>query len=1277
MTESPIFAHLHLHTEYSLLDGGNRINRLLDRVVDLGMTSVAITDHGNLHGCVEFYHAARKRGIKPILGIEAYVARGDRRNKQATGVRDMGDHLVLLAENEAGWRNLMKLSSDSYLEGFYYKPRMDHETLGQWSDGLIAINGHLGSSIAWHLERFVENEKSEHWDAAVEEARWHAEAFGPSADGQPCFFVELQRNGVAEQDAINPHLIRLARELDLPLVCDNDVHFLGAEDHDVHDTLCCISMQKNKDDPNRLHYPTDIYLKSPEDMSAMFTDLPEVVENAALIGERCNVELDFDVSHVPLVRVNGPDKEPVWNGEDLTDWYKSWCKQFELLPFDELQPGAPARDLVLEECNQTLRQLCRAGLIWRYGVDGITEEITNRCERELRILEDKFISAYFLIVWDFVNWAHQRGIPATARGSGVGTMVGYVLGLSNACPVEHGLLFERFTDPDRTEYPDIDIDICQNGRADVIDYVREKYGHVAQIITFGRLKARAAIKDVSRVHGLPPHEGQRLANLIPNELNIVIEDALDREPELKAEYDSNPTIRKVLDTARALEGHARHAGVHAAGVVIATQPLDTIVPLYRASGTDDTVTQWDGPTCEAAGLLKMDFLGLRTLSTIELARKLISDAFTEEEIVAATNWTNETTSPLDMDRMTYEDQKVFELFRRGDTSGIFQFESGGMRKLLREIKPDRIQDIIAANALYRPGPMDLMDDYCSRKHGRMEVDPVHPVVDELTSETYGIMVYQEQVMQILHGLGDLPLRSAYTLIKAISKKKHDVIDSQRSAFIEGAVAKGVDAKMSEQLFEHILKFAGYGFNKSHSTCYAIIAYQTAWLKTYFPVQYMAALLTFESGAKKTEDWAPYLEDCRHAVFPDSSDAQPHVGIEIKPPDINISQANFTVAWENEERRSNCTGNIRFGIGAIKGVGRTAIDSILGERDENGPFESLHDLCARLSSRTVNRATIEALVQSGAMDSLHGTRKRAAMLAALDDAIAAGQRAASDRAAGQETMFGMFTENETVEEQSTETSLPDVTPWDRLRTLGAEREYLGFHISGHPLESYDALVDAFATSSITGLSELSQDQPVIIAGLISHQRTMVIQRGRQAGQKMAVLTLQDRLASIEGVLFSDAYASNVERMQLNEVVFAEGRIDTSRGETQLIVERIFPAKSALHALVGTLEINLASIADVNDDTDREDRLGSIAHVLRRTNGMDPIEGGNPADVILSLPVEQKIVHMRARRKVVVDEPLLTELRTMLQDEKAIRLRGRRPSVAPRKKRFNAKRQRSED
>ena len=1258
------FAHLHLHTEYSLLDGGNRIDRLMDRVAELGMTSVAITDHGNLCGCVEFYHAARKRGIKPILGIEAYVAVGDRRERGGGTAKGGGDHLVLLAEDQTGWSNLLKLSSDAYINGFYYKPRMDHETLAQWSDGLIAINGHLGSSLAHALVKYHRTGDEEHWQAAVEEAKWHADTFGVNGDGEPCFFIELQRAGVKDQDDINPLLIRLARELDLPLVCDNDVHFLNAEDYDVHDTLCCISMQKNKDDDNRLHYPTDLFLKSPEQMAELFDDLPEVIAAADRIGERCKVELDFDASHVPLVRVKGPLEPAPYDGSDLTEWFSTHCSQFELAPFDAVHAEGVTVDDVERECDAALQSLCEAGLIWRYGPEGVTEEIRARCDRELRILVDKHISAYFLICWDFVNWARQRGIPANARGSGVGTMVGYILGLSNACPVEYGLLFERFTDPDRGEYPDIDIDICQDGRADVINYVREKYGHVAQIITFGRLKARAAIKDVARVHGLPAQEGQRLANLIPNELNITLDEALEQEPELVSECKNNPVVQRVIDQARALEHHARHAGIHAAGVVVATQPLETIVPLYKASGSDDVITQWDGPTCESVGLLKMDFLGLRTLSTIELAIKQIREHFDDDAIWEAVGRTpGDGPHPLDLDRLTYDDQSVLDIFRRGDTAGVFQFESSGMRRLLRDMVPDRILDLIAANALYRPGPMALMSDYCERKHGTKEVTSVHPVVDEFTMETYGIMVYQEQVMQILHGLGDLPLRDAYTLIKAISKKKEKVIEAQRVVFISGAGEKGLDERKANDLYDLILKFAGYGFNKSHSTGYAIVAYQTAYLKTWFPVQYMAAVLTYESGARKTEDWAPYLEECRKTRFPNHTDEVPNIGIEIHPPSINISQASFTVAWPDDETPSHTNGHIRFGLGAIKGVGKVAIESIIAERERGGAYASLHDLCSRLSSRTVNRATLEALIESGALDELHGVKQRASMLSSLDEAISIGQSAAADKAAGQNTMFGMFEDNE-AEDTLPEINLHDVPAWDQTETLARERTRLGFHISGHPLDSLTESIMTYCSAGVSGIRDCQQDEGVIVAGVIADHRIITLQKGRNAGQKMAVITLQDRIASSECVLFTEAYLANAELVQPGAVVFAEGHVDHKRGEPQIVIRHLHPPEQAAARLSGVIEIDLGPALQA-DDTGST--LEMVSGLLKR--GAAQAAHGNAAvEVNLRMPANGCEVELRSSRRVVLEPNLIRELRTTLGRDNAVRIHGRRPKAAPKKKTF---------
>ncbi len=1261
-TKPPRFTHLHLHSEYSLLDGHNRIQRLVDRIAELGMDSVAVTDHGNLFAAAEFYTIATRAGIKPILGIEAYVAPESRtmRKKSELGP-DGGFHLVLLARNDVGWGNLLRLSSDAYLNGFYHKPRMDKETLAAHAEGLIAINGHLGSSLAYHLLKWERTQDQKHREEACREAKWHAEVFGPDEQGAPCFYVELQRNGVADQTAINPHLIQLARELDLPLVCDNDAHFLKAEDHDSHDTLCCISMGRTKDDPSRLTYPRDIFVKSPEEMAELFADLPEAVENTARIADRCSATIDFEANHAPIVRVTAPNDPPHWDGEtDLTDWFKDWCTRFDLHPFDAEKDADVERSELEAECDRALRSLAEAGLIWRYGADGIDEAIRARCERELHILSEKQISAYFLICWDFVNWARQRGIPASARGSGVGTMVGYVLGLSNACPVKYGLLFERFTDPDRSEYPDIDIDICQNGRGDVIRYVREKYGHVAQIITFGRLKARAAIKDVARVLGLEATEGQRLSNLIPDELNISLQDSLASSSEFKAEYNSNPMARRVIDEAQRLEGHARHAGVHAAGVVVATQPLDTIVPLCRLSGHDEAVTQWDGPTCERAGLLKMDFLGLRTLSTLELARELVQVTLSEQEVWKAVGRTpGEGPHPLDLDRIPLDDQKVLDLFRRGDTSGIFQFESSGMRQLLREMQPDRLEDLIAANALFRPGPMDLIPEYNARKHGKQKVPSVHPVVDEFTAETYGIMVYQEQVMQIVHGLGDIPLRQAYSLIKAISKKKVDVIDAARGGFITGAAEKGLSESESESLFDLILKFAGYGFNKSHSTGYAIIAYQTAWMKTWFPVQYMAAVLTFESGAKKTEDWAPYLEDCRTVRFSDHTKAEPHEGIVVRGPDINESRHRFTVVHEDQTVATSLCGSIRFGLGGIKGVGRAAVEAIIGERDRHGPYRSIWNLCERVAAGSVNRATLEALIKSGALDSLHGMQSRAAMCADVEASLKAGQSMAKDAAAGQGLLFRGGEDAEAASDP-TPATLPDVPQWPKPESLSYERELLGFHVSGHPLDQHAEVLRTYCTSNISSLREAPLKRAVRVGAMVSSSRILTIQRGSNAGQKMAIVTLQDRTASIEAVMFSDHFAVDGHLVSTDATVIVEGQLDINNrsGDRQFVIERVVDPHDAGRRLTDRIELHLPFIEGESENA-TNDRMRMAAGVLKQAGASQISDGGHPASVVLHVDLPDRMVTLKSRFRVVPHDELVHQLNDMLGGEGSVRLVGTLP------------------
>jgi DNA polymerase-3 subunit alpha len=1344
------FIHLHLHSEYSLLDGGNRIDRLVQRVKELGMPAVALTDHGNLFGAVAFYETCHKHGVKPILGVEAYVAPGDRTDRTYTGVSDGGYHLVLLAENLTGWNNLMYLCSEAYLTGFYYKPRMDRGLLEKHNSGLIAINGHLGSEIGEHLLARVQSGDAKHWERAVESAEWHARVFADEGTG-PRFFVEMQHH-VPEQNAINPLLVRLARQLRLPLVCDNDSHFLKAEDHDAHDTLICISTGKLKSDTARMKYTPELYVKSPGQMREIFGDEEynggeyagaglEALANSCSIAGRCAVELPIGANHAPVVRVKIPKAkdlpahdDPAFGG-DLTAWYKAYCARFELEPFDATRDKADAGRLKAD-CDKALRMLAEAGMVWRYGPHGGTaqggtalravsqdpppdseahgskspattlSDERARLERELGILADKDISAYFLIVWDFVNWGRQRGIPANARGSGVGTMVGYVLGLSNACPVRYGLLFERFTDPDRSEYPDIDIDLCQDGRGEVISYVREKYGHVAQIITFGTMKARAAIRDCSRVLEVSLPVADRIAKMIPETLNITLDEAIEAEPDFRelcegraaalAKVNANlpahqhitaEQIRQLIDNARVLEGQARHSSVHAAGVIVATQPLHELVPLYRQTGgaENEIVTQWDGPTCEKMGLLKMDFLGLRTLSVIERAKQLIRDTMPERAVWEAVGrggaWEerqqgtkasrhrgNATLDasvpgslgafihPLDLDRLTYDDPRVFDLFQRGDTTGVFQFESGGMRRLLVEMKPDRLEDLIAANALFRPGPMDLIPDYNRRKHGEAEAPKVHPIVDKFTGETYGVMVYQEQVMQIVHELGGIPLRAAYTLIKAISKKKEKVIEANRPRFIEGAVGHGLKKADAENLFELILKFAGYGFNKSHSTGYAIVAYQTAYLKTYFPAHYMAAFLTYESQAQKVSDWISYLEDARRTRSIDPKTGRvTRQGIEVRPPDINLSQASFTVVYDEDEARDSAHGHIRFGIRALKGAGEKAIDAVIAERDRGSkaarhqgeseplsleasiprplgaspvPYTSLYDFCERVPQGVVNKATIEALIKGGAFDSLHSRADRASMVASIEAAVSAGQKLAQDKAAGQNQLFGGGGADPA---PAAETSLVRAPAWSESETLTQEKETLGFYVSSHPLEQWKHWSSIFTNATLADLRERGQDTRVVLAVLVNSVRTIVIKQGKNAGQKMAILTVEDLSGGADGVMFADCYTRHAHLLEDDAPKFLLGRVDLSRGDPQVLVDRLVPI-DGLPLDRGILRVTVSELRLNGSSRQALDRLATtLAPALAATNG-DTARAPGTVPIELVVETDELICEVKPAREL---------------------------------------------
>lgn len=1232
------FVHLHVHSQYSLLDGACKTGDLVKRAKALDQEAVAITDHGCLFGVVDFYSKAVAEGIKPIIGIEAYMAAGARTNRTATGVKDGGYHLLLLAQNHVGYKNLLKLGSIAYTEGFYYKPRIDKEVLKQYSEGLICTSACLGGEIPSAL---MKDDRKR----AKEIAETYLEIFGPDR-----FFIELQKH-IREQDQVNPELIDLADRLGIGCVATNDVHFLLENDHAPHDALCCISTGKLVSDESRMKYPKQLYLKSSSQMYAAM-DHPkwiEACENTLRIAGMCELELDFNANHAPVVKIEQVGGDQASNSEHpigSSAWYQDYCAGFNLEPFDEINDNKTTADDLKEQCDDALRKLCEAGLLWRYGEDGITDEIRARLDRELKILADKMISAYFLIVWDFVNEARRRGIPSIARGSGVGTMVGYVLGLSNACPVKYGLLFERFTDPDRTEYPDIDIDICQNGRQEIIDYVRQKYGHVAQIITFGTLKARAAIRDVGRVMDMPLTDVNKICELIGDGLGVTLEKAVLQEPDLAKLYKDSPSHKRVIDTARRLEGLARHAGVHAAGVVLATQPLDNIIPLYQPPGTDQLVTQWDGPTVEKVGLLKMDFLGLRTLSIIERAKLLIKQTLDTETIrksvasgigarasgVGKAEDAGQTSvgqppksksrDPLDLDRLKYDDASVLSLFQRGETAGVFQFESGGMRNLLMAMKPDRLEDLIAANALYRPGPMELIPNYNNRKHGRESVPKVNEIVDRLTDETYGIMVYQEQVMQVVNELGDIPLRSAYTLIKAISKKKIEVIDANRAQFIKGSGEKGVSEKQANELFDLILKFAGYGFNKSHSTGYAIVAYQTAYLKTYFPVQYMAALLTYESVS--TEKVVEYIDECKRVMLPNGKR-----GIEVGQPDINLSDTAFTVVFDKEEPNDANHGHIRFGLSAVKGVGEKAMRAIIDVRDKDGPFTSLYDFCERVPLGTVNKATIEALIKCGAFDELHGIESRAAMVAAMEGAIQAGQRAAADRDSGQMNFFGGQVEGDVAEMVPVpEATLPTVDAWSKQELLKQEKSVLGFYVSSHPMDEHQDALQRYSSCTIADVAQLRADTQAILGGMLTRVRPTFT---RASGKKMAHLTLEDKTGPIDAVVFPRTYDVVAPLLENDRIVFLQGKVDRKRETPQLLVDEVIPIERAVEQLTRAVKITLRS-----NGTAFNGELTQLREVLR----MATTRGLAHAEVLIELHQQNKVVTLRlpSSMRVCVDEHL---------------------------------------
>ncbi|MFO0918683.1 MAG: DNA polymerase III subunit alpha [Planctomycetaceae bacterium] len=1066
------FAHLHCHTHYSLLDGATRIDDedkdcLVKKVKASGMNAVAITDHGNLYGAFEFYAACKGAGIKPILGMEAYIAPASRFDKKgASRVKEASYHLTLLAMNLTGFRNLITLSSKSFLEGFYYKPRIDKELLAAHSEGLICLSG----CAAGELSQLLLGEQQE---AAEKLTQWYVQTFGDR------FYLEIQNAGFQIQVDCLERTVDLARKMGLPLVATNDAHYLNRQDAAAQDVLLCVNTKTERSDTNRMRMDSDqLFVRTPDEMYAAFPGLEDAVARSQEIADRVDIELDKRRFY------------PVFDCPDsLSD-------------------------------ADYLRKLCEDGLVWRYGADGITEEVRQRLDRELGVIQKMGYNSYFLIVWDFVRFAMERGIPCSARGSACGALVAYVLGLSHVCPLKYDLLFERFLDENRTEPPDIDIDFCRDRRQEVIDYTKQKYGeaNVSQIGTFGTLKARAAIRDVGRALSVPLPRVDAVAKMIPEELNIELKESLEKSAELKEAVTSDPQIKELFDIAIQLEGLARSAGTHAAGVVIADRPIGEFVPLQTISGKTDIVTQWDGPTVEKAGFLKMDFLGLRNLTILDKAVK---------------NVKKHRGVDIDPVKLPLDDAKTFALLQRGETKGIFQLESGGMRDLLTKMRPDKFNDIIATSALYRPGPLEggMVMTYVDVKHGREPHPKVHPIMDEVLDETYGVMVYQEQVMRILNRLGGIDLSQSYQCIKAISKKKLETIAKYRSQFIAGAKSNGLDEQKAVELFGMIEKFAGYGFNKSHSTAYGAVAYQTAYLKAHFPVEFMAALLSCEM--EDTDRIVEHVDDCRRMNIP------------VLPPDVNQSEVEFAVRGDT----------IAFGMGAIKGVGEQAVAAVVAEREANGPFKSIFDLTERVEPRQLSKSVLELLVKVGACDVLGGRRSQ--LFSVIERAVQSAVSRQRDKQRGQKNLFGGEEAAAEAADEGLSNLLPDVPEWPHREKLNYEKEGLGFYLTSHPLTELGDQIQTYSTHTAKQLVDLDDGAEVVLGGMISAiKRATTKKPSRNGHTKYVNFDFEDPSGIVRCIMWPEEFARLGEKVEAEALRFVRGKVDKRNREPNVIVDALW-------------------------------------------------------------------------------------------------------------------------
>ena len=1103
------FVHLHLHSDYSMLDGACDVEKLVHRVQELGMPAVAMTDHGNIFGTVHFVNAANKAGVKPIVGCELYICKKDDHNIRRTPPEgDTYNHLLVLAENEEGYRNLVKITSEASLHGFYYKPRVSKKFLAEHSKGLIGLSGCLKGEVA---ERLTEG----NYDAARSAAAFYRDLFGKEN-----FFLEIQDQGLEMEHRIHAGLFQLERDLGLPLVATNDSHYLCEDDAHAQDVMLCIQTGKSIQDTNRMKFEgNQFFVKSADEMLRVFKDSPDVLSRTMAIAERCSLRLEKVPSPFPHFDVPGgftPDSY-----------------------FEHITREGFARRM------ESLRRLSEQGRL-KHSLS----DYEQRLSREIAIIQQMKFPGYFLIVWDFIRHAKERGIPVgPGRGSAAGALVAYSLGITDIDPLQHELLFERFLNPERISMPDIDIDFCMNRRGEVIEYVTNKYGreNVAQIITFGTMAAKAAIKDVGRAMDIPYADVDRIAKMIPTTLNIKLDDALKESAALQEAYEKDPQVRQLLDTARKLEGMVRNSGVHAAGVVISPRPLIELVPLHKTKN-DEIVTAFDMVAIEKMGLLKMDFLGLTTLTILDDTLKLLAQ---EGKLLA-------------LDDIPLEDEETYQrVFHRGLTSGVFQFESHGMRDVLRRYQPNSIEHLTALNALYRPGPMAMIDDFIERKHGRRKIEYELPELKEILQETLGVFVYQEQVMQAANKLAGYSLGEADLLRRAMGKKKPEEMAAQRDRFVQGATQRGFPPKKIEKIFDLMAQFAGYGFNKSHSAAYALLAYHTAYLKTHHPIEFMAALLTSITG--DTDSVVKYINECRE------------MGIAVEPPDINISDANFT---PHEQA-------IRFGLAAVKNVGGNAIDSIAAARMKlDRPFRSLYEFCEEVDLRLLNKRVLESLIKSGAMDCFG---RRAQVMQALDKAIERAQKSQRDAESGQHGLFGVFADEP--EEQAND-ALPNVPDWDEQIRLAAEKEVLGFFITGHPLEKYKeklADLNALSTEDISAMKKsTAKDENITTAGLISGLRVAKSRRG----ELWAQAALEDMHGKVELLVFPEAYRKLAEKVKLEIPVLIRGGVRIEEGANPKVTANdIIPLDEAKVPLPKALRIRIP-LGNATDGT--VDALHTLFH-----------------------------------------------------------------------------------